>query len=113
MRLHAAGHTDSAEICAAWTGPGTTELPAEDGARRTGIVGRVLISAVRIYQAALSPLLGPCCRFSPSCSEYCIEAIATHGAVGGLRLGVKRELKCHPFHEGGPDPVPPLQRLRS
>jgi putative membrane protein insertion efficiency factor len=62
----------------------------------------------RAYQVGLSPLLGPCCRFTPSCSDYFIEAVEKHG-VRGLRLGVKRLLKCHPFHAGGVDLVPPPQ----
>lgn len=50
-----------------------------------------------------------CCRFHPTCSEYCLEAVQRHGAVRGLWLGLKRILRCHPFCEGGIDPVPPLR----
>ena len=58
------------------------------------------------YKRLLSPFLGKNCRFYPTCSEYMFEAIDKHGLSKGLRLGTKRLLKCHPFHEGGVDPVP-------
>jgi hypothetical protein len=66
------------------------------------------ISLIRIYQAALSPILPfNHCRFYPSCSEYAIEAVQKHGIGKGLLLGGKRLLRCHPFHsKGGYDPVP-------
>jgi uncharacterized protein len=60
---------------------------------------------IRIYQYTLSPLLGKCCRFYPSCSEYAQEAITHHGIFRGGVLILKRILKCHPFHPGGYDPV--------
>ena len=66
----------------------------------------VLVFFVRVYQYALSPFLGPSCRFYPSCSEYTRQAIQRHGPLGGLILAVKRILRCHPFHPGGVDPVP-------
>jgi putative membrane protein insertion efficiency factor len=61
---------------------------------------------IRVYQWTVSPLLGPCCRFHPSCSCYTHEAIERHGAIRGLWLGARRLLRCHPFVEGGYDPVP-------
>ncbi len=61
---------------------------------------------IRFYQMCISPMLGPHCRFSPTCSQYALEAIQTHGAMKGLYLAVKRISKCHPFHTGGHDPVP-------
>ena len=67
---------------------------------------RILMGIIRVYQWTLSPLLGPRCRFHPSCSCYTHEAIARHGAIRGLWLGVRRLLRCHPFVEGGYDPVP-------
>ncbi|MCP5267608.1 MAG: membrane protein insertion efficiency factor YidD [Zoogloeaceae bacterium] len=67
---------------------------------------RVFILLIRFYQLAISPLLGRRCRFFPSCSEYTTEAIQKHGAWKGLRLGVKRISRCHPWHPGGYDPVP-------
>jgi putative membrane protein insertion efficiency factor len=66
----------------------------------------VLKVLIRTYQLTLSPLLGPRCRFYPSCSRYTLEAIETHGALRGTWLGAKRICRCHPFHEGGFDPVP-------
>ena len=66
----------------------------------------LLIVPIRLYQWLISPLLGPRCRFYPSCSHYTIEAIETHGVVCGTWLGLKRVLRCHPGHPGGVDPVP-------
>jgi putative membrane protein insertion efficiency factor len=68
---------------------------------------RFLSALVRFYQIALSPLFGGQCRFMPSCSSYALEAIATHGAGRGAALSVRRLCRCHPFHPGGFDPVPP------
>jgi len=68
---------------------------------------QLLIGIVRGYQLLISPFLGNNCRFYPSCSAYTIEAMQTHGAIKGLYLGIRRVLKCHPYHEGGMDPVPP------
>ncbi|MDF2179728.1 membrane protein insertion efficiency factor YidD [Aliiglaciecola sp. CAU 1673] len=62
---------------------------------------------IQQYQRWISPLLGPRCRFDPSCSQYAVEAIAQHGFFIGCWLSAKRILKCHPLHEGGHDPVPP------
>ncbi|MDF7667245.1 membrane protein insertion efficiency factor YidD [Orbaceae bacterium ESL0727] len=62
---------------------------------------------IRIYQRAISPLLGPHCRFTPTCSQYAIIALRRFGLLKGGWLTVKRVLKCHPLHEGGEDPVPP------
>jgi hypothetical protein len=65
-----------------------------------------LIWLVRIYQYAISPMLGRSCRFHPSCSEYAVEALERHGAFKGLWLAVRRVGRCHPWHPGGYDPVP-------
>ncbi|QSX37280.1 membrane protein insertion efficiency factor YidD [Shewanella sedimentimangrovi] len=65
------------------------------------------IGLVRGYQIFISPLLGPKCRFHPTCSHYAIEAIQVHGTVKGCWFAAKRILKCHPLHPGGSDPVPP------
>lgn len=66
----------------------------------------LLIGLVRLYQYLISPLLGPRCRFHPSCSHYAIEAVETYGAWRGGWLAVRRLLRCHPWHSGGYDPVP-------
>jgi uncharacterized protein len=64
----------------------------------------LLISAVRAYQVVLSPLLGGACRFEPSCSAYFIEAVHKYGAWRGGLKGIRRILRCHPWHPGGYDP---------
>lgn len=61
---------------------------------------------LRAYQVLLSPLLGSTCRYEPSCSAYCMEAVERHGVARGLWLGLCRLCRCHPWHEGGFDPVP-------
>lgn len=66
----------------------------------------MILAVLRGYRYVISPMLGPRCRFYPSCSEYAIEAIERHGAGTGVWLSVKRVSKCHPWHEGGVDPVP-------
>jgi len=66
----------------------------------------ILISLIKFYKYFISPLLPPRCRFYPSCSSYGLEAIQRYGAAKGSYLTIKRLLKCHPFHEGGIDPVP-------
>ncbi len=65
-----------------------------------------LIALIRIYQRALSPIFGGHCRFEPTCSEYCIEALRNRGVWKGLGLGVWRVLRCNPFCKAGYDPVP-------
>ncbi|MEI6563117.1 MAG: membrane protein insertion efficiency factor YidD [bacterium] len=70
------------------------------------MIGRFFIILIRIYQHTLAAVLGGQCRFHPSCSEYGVEAIQVHGAWRGLGLGIRRVLKCHPWHPGGVDPVP-------
>jgi putative membrane protein insertion efficiency factor len=66
----------------------------------------VLLFLIRLYQATLSKMLPPSCRFIPSCSHYGYEAIAKYGAIKGGWLAVKRVARCNPFHPGGYDPVP-------
>ena len=66
----------------------------------------ILIFAIRIYQATLSPLLPPSCRFVPSCSAYAIEALQRYGALRGTVLTIRRLARCQPFCTGGYDPVP-------
>lgn len=67
---------------------------------------RVLIAAVRAYQRWISPALPPSCRFTPTCSQYAVEALTRHGALKGSWLALRRLGRCHPFHPGGHDPVP-------
>jgi putative membrane protein insertion efficiency factor len=67
----------------------------------------LLTAPIRVWQYTLRPLLGPNCRFIPSCSDYAIEAIERHGPVQGVRLATSRILRCNPWCRGGHDPVPP------
>ncbi|MBD3611015.1 MAG: membrane protein insertion efficiency factor YidD [Hydrogenovibrio crunogenus] len=66
----------------------------------------LIILPVRFYQLFISPILGPRCRFYPTCSHYTIEAVQQHGVFCGLWLAIKRIAKCHPGNPGGVDPVP-------
>ena len=70
------------------------------------ILQRLVILPVRFYQRAVSPLLPPACRYSPTCSQYMVEAVQKHGALKGLYLGIRRILRCHPWGGYGYDPVP-------
>ncbi|MDQ2821367.1 MAG: membrane protein insertion efficiency factor YidD [Pseudomonadota bacterium] len=67
----------------------------------------ILVLILRAYQLVLSPMLGQNCRFYPSCSHYAIEALRSHGAARGSLLSLRRVCRCHPWNEGGLDPVPP------
>ncbi|MCB9764084.1 MAG: membrane protein insertion efficiency factor YidD [Alphaproteobacteria bacterium] len=69
---------------------------------------RLFILPIRAYQVLISPLLPPSCRFHPTCSSYAIDAIRVHGVLRGGWLAIRRIGRCHPFHPGGFDPVPPL-----
>ena len=68
--------------------------------------GRVLILPIRFYQRFISPLTPPACRYTPTCSQYAVEAIRRHGPVRGLWLAIKRISRCHPWGGSGYDPVP-------
>jgi len=68
---------------------------------------RVVILVLKVYKVAISPLLPSCCRYYPTCSQYMMDAVQHYGVGRGVWLGLKRLGRCHPFHEGGYDPVPP------
>ncbi|NEX17270.1 MAG: membrane protein insertion efficiency factor YidD [Halochromatium sp.] len=71
------------------------------------IANRLVRGIIRAYQLFVSPILGNHCRFYPTCSQYAIEAVEHHGVLRGGWLGIRRLLRCHPWHPGGVDPVPP------
>lgn len=70
----------------------------------------LLLAAIRLYQFTVSPMLGPVCRFYPSCSHYGFEALRVHGTVRGTWYTARRLVRCHPWNPGGIDPVPPRRR---
>lgn len=70
-------------------------------------MSKVLIAAIRVYQYLISPMLGPRCKYYPSCSSYAIDALREHGVLRGTGLATWRLLRCNPFSHGGYDPVPP------
>lgn len=69
------------------------------------LLSRLLIAPIRFYQRAISPLFPPVCRFTPTCSQYAVEAIQKHGPLKGLYLAIRRILRCHPWGGSGYDPV--------
>ena len=73
------------------------------------LIQKIPLGLIRGYRYVVSPLLPPSCRFTPSCSCYAMEAIETHGTLRGLLLSFCRILRCHPFCQGGYDPVPPVK----
>jgi putative membrane protein insertion efficiency factor len=72
--------------------------------------GWLLVGLLTVYRRFVSPLLGPRCRFYPSCSAYALQAVQVHGALRGSWLAARRLSRCHPFHAGGIDPVPGTER---
>lgn len=66
---------------------------------------KIVMTALKGYKVAISPLLPSACRYSPTCSEYMMDAVQKYGVWRGVWLGLKRLSRCHPFHEGGYDPV--------
>ncbi|WP_410768231.1 membrane protein insertion efficiency factor YidD [Fontibacillus sp. BL9] len=75
-----------------------------------GIVRKTFQGPIHFYRKFISPLKPPTCRFYPTCSAYALEAIEVHGPIKGSLLAAKRIAKCHPFHPGGLDPVPPKRQ---
>lgn len=71
------------------------------------MIARGLVGLIGLYRRFVSPLLRPSCRFHPSCSEFAVQAIGTHGAGKGGLLALRRIGRCHPWSPGGVDPVPP------
>jgi uncharacterized protein len=108
------GHRDSSpaisrrsSIRTARGGPG--EVAAEPpvlGAGPLSLPARLLVAAIRVYQAFFSGLMPSACKFYPSCSHYAADAVRLHGARHGFWLALRRLARCHPFSRGGVDPVP-------
>lgn len=71
------------------------------------MIKKIFIFPIRIYQKFISPMLGAKCRYYPTCSEYTVQAIETHGVIKGIVLGAYRIIRCNPWSKGGYDPVPP------
>ncbi|MDP2783146.1 MAG: membrane protein insertion efficiency factor YidD [Sulfurimicrobium sp.] len=69
-------------------------------------MNRILLIIIKAYQYLISPMLGPSCRYTPTCSEYAAQAVKKYGAIKGLWLSIKRVGRCHPWHDGGYDPLP-------
>ncbi|MDE6234879.1 MAG: membrane protein insertion efficiency factor YidD [Muribaculaceae bacterium] len=72
--------------------------------------GKILILPIRFYQGAISPMFPPACRYTPTCSQYAIEAIRIHGPIRGSWMAMRRIMRCHPWGGSGYDPVPPKRR---
>jgi uncharacterized protein len=89
-----------------------TETDGTLAPARPSAAARVLVALITGYRRFVSPLLAPRCRFEPSCSAYALEAVREHGALRGTWLAVRRIGRCHPFHPGGFDPVPPAPHSR-
>ena len=84
----------------------STNLPGEGEPAAVGPLAAVLLVLLAFYRRLISPLLGPRCRYVPTCSTYAVEAVQRHGALRGSWLTLKRLLRCHPFAEVGDDQVP-------
>ena len=73
------------------------------------LLSRMLILPIKFYQQSISPMFPPACRYTPTCSQYAVEAITVHGPLKGLWLAIRRILRCHPWGGHGYDPVPPRE----
>jgi putative membrane protein insertion efficiency factor len=91
-------------MCALCNSHQHKEAEASPAGQR-GYAARFCLVLVKGYQCCISPLFPPCCRYTPTCSEYAIEAVSRYGALRGGWLGLCRILRCHPFVQGGYDPV--------
>lgn len=76
------------------------------------MLARLIDCLIRIYQLTISPVLGPSCRFTPTCSAYARDAVKIHGAIKGTGLALRRLSRCRPGHPGGYDPVPLLHEIQ-
>jgi len=92
-------------------GPAVILSIVEEGQDK--MIKKIFLLLIRGYQKGISPFLGSNCRFYPTCSAYTYEAIDKHGIFKGIYLGIRRILKCQPFHPGGHDPVPEPNDLNS
>jgi putative membrane protein insertion efficiency factor len=88
----------------------TTDAGTDAAEARPSAGARLLMFLIGGYRRFISPMTGPHCRFVPSCSAYALDAVLQHGALRGSWLAVRRIARCHPFHPGGLDPVPPGTR---
>jgi putative membrane protein insertion efficiency factor len=87
--------------------PSNEYLKRSENFKPGGVVWKKIgLTSIRLYQLVVSPIMGPVCRFSPSCSQYAYQAIERYGIAKGFLLSIKRVSRCHPFHPGGYDPVP-------
>lgn len=84
--------------------------PSREWGPLRALPSALLAGLLTVYRAVVSPLYGPVCRFFPSCSAYGLEAVHVHGAVKGSWLAARRIGRCHPWNDGGVDPVPPGHR---
>ena len=73
----------------------------------------IIIFLINLYKKIISPIKPPCCRFTPTCSQYAIEALSIHGFFKGSYLSLKRIVRCNPFCDGGEDPVPPKIKYKN
>lgn len=73
---------------------------------KKNIIQKIIIYLIKVYQVGISPYIGAHCRYTPTCSTYFMQAVEKYGALKGSFLGIKRILRCHPWHPGGYDPVP-------